>query len=184
MITILKEALASQELVSVYSDPYRSGSCSLGKIYSIGKKIFAMRSMTPDGHDDGVVVRQIADVFKIESGGKYEKKVGFLHEEKLRVVKDKSYDAKQFGDFSTALRYAFKQKFVISVWLEMDEDDAYQSGYVSSINTKTFKLDRLDDFGIADGSSVLKIEFIQGLDVDGSNERALHSLHTSSSKIY
>jgi hypothetical protein len=184
MIAILKDALASQELVSIYADPSRPGSCSVGKIYSIGKTVFAMKSMTQDGRDDGILLRKVENVFKIEGGGKYEKKIGFLHEEQLRLVKDRTYDLKQFADFSTALRYASKQKFVISVWMEMDDDDEYQSGYISSITTKTFKLDRLDDFGIANGFSVLKIEYIQGMDIDGSNERALNVLHSSVAKIY
>jgi hypothetical protein len=183
MITkILKEALSSGEIISVYANPGRPSSCSVGSLIEMNSDILVIKSLTPDGVSDGVILRKRAHVSKIERGGIYEKKIAFLLSRK--VSSGSELFSVKIRNFLEAFRAAKKHKVVVSIWLETDDDDAYASGLVGDIGKNTILLSKIDDYGRSEGEVCFQLSDVEAIDIDGDTERRLALLNANLVEAY
>jgi hypothetical protein len=186
LLQTLGKAQRSKQIVAIYTDPSSPGSSSIGYVKGIGKEVVTLASLTSGGESDGLVVRKLSHIFKAEVGGVYAQKLAVLNSHEPHSSDRGKSEERTNGvaQFQEALESAKAGGLIVSIWLEMDTDDSYTSGFVERVQSKEVLIRKLDDYGRADGFVVFSITDIEALDMDGSTERRLGLLHKAANYDY
>ena len=127
---ILEKAKRSRNIVAIYSDQFSPASSSIGYVSMISKHIIELDAIAPNGVSDGIIIRKLVKVFKVEFGDRYAQKIGILSAQKLPVEPTRRASMRRKGvqSFYAALKHAKANNSVISIWLEAEADEAYRQG--------------------------------------------------------
>lgn len=182
----LEKARRSRRIVSIYSDRTSPLSSSVGYVNNIGKQTVSINGLSRDGEPDGIIIRKLANIFKVEVGDRYAQKLTVLSSARARVELAQPVPAYEggMGTFYTALKRAQSERLVVSVWLETDSDETYTTGFVHLITSKEVLLNKLDDWGRPDGNVIVAVADIEALDVGGVSERRLAFLYAAGEYDY
>jgi hypothetical protein len=174
LLSYLNTSYKNKEIVLIYTNPEQTQSFSAGVVSEIFDNEVIISHYLPNGKHDGYVIKQIDDIYKIETNSKYVKKIKILSKinktkhDKLCRVKD---DA-----FLTLLTYAFETKKVVTIEL-IDSDNNDAIGFVEQINDKCCTVSMLNDYGEEDGVSIFNVSDISHLSCGGDDELVLKQLH-------
>lgn len=137
-----------------------------GKILSVNDYEFALLMYTPYGKFDGIIVKKIDDITRIEYDGQYD--------QKMQKVLSRNLDAENYciDDSlitSSILELSLKFNKIVSVELLNSGYDNVV-GFVDEIcdNKCTIKL--IDEYGYEDGYSFILISDITQVMFDGERE--------------
>lgn len=176
----LEKAKRLRRIVAIYSDRTSPSSSSVGYVNEIGKQTVALDGLARDGASDGIILRKLLTIFKVEVGDRYAQKLTLLSSQKARAELGRPLSGNNAGrmeNFRAALKRAKRENLVVSVWLETDTDDTYTSGFVHLLTAKEVLLNKLDDYGRPDGNVIFAVGDVEALDVGGASERRLAFLH-------
>ncbi|HBT65112.1 MAG TPA: hypothetical protein DEB10_10685 [Ruminococcaceae bacterium] len=174
LLSFLNASYRDIEIVLVYTNSEQTQSFSAGIVSEIFDNEVIISHYLPNGKYDGYVVKQIVDIYKIETNSKYVKKIKILSE--INNTKhDKLCRVKENG-FLTLLTYAYETKKVVTIEL-IDSDNNDAVGFVEQINDKCCTISMLDDYGENDGVSIFNIDDISHLSCDGDDEFVLKQLN-------
>lgn len=163
-----------EEIISVFTNVEESQKFSVGIVSELFENEIIINHYLPNGKYDGFIVKQIDEIYKIEKGSKYLKKIKILSQ--LHQVVHNKLERVQENGFSTLLTYAFKNKKVVSIELFGSENnDAV--GFVKKIDENSCTIVALDEYGEEDGFAIFSIEDITHLSCDGDEETVLKLLH-------
>ena len=173
-------------IVALYSNRNRPSASSIGFVNSVKNEVLSLNSITTSGEPDGIVMRKLSDIFKLEIGDVYAQKLGMLISKasQAKASAPFSLSGVRLESFLAALESARKAQVVVSVWLQMDSDDTYVSGFVGRIMGKQVLLNKLDDFGRPDGNVIFGADDVDALDIDGESEHRLAFLHSNAKYDY
>ena len=166
---ILDEFKSNEKIVSLFTDSEDVlGYCS-GIVLDYDEDYLIFNSIE-DGNDDGLMIFNTSDIFRIDTDGKHEKKLDSLFDKNNK----KEYKL-EYGEnlLDTVLDYSKKNNLVISVCLDYSLFDDYVMGFVSSYDEETLIIDSYDEFGEADGKTYINIDDIGHIMVLSSSEKAL-----------
>lgn len=143
-----------------------------GKILSVNDSEFALLMYTPSGNYDGIIVKSIDEIIRIEYDGQYEQK---MQKVMLRNIDAESYCIDGFLITNSILELSLKLNKIVSIeLLKSGYDDVV--GFVDEIcdNKCTVKL--VDEYGYEDGYSFILISDITQVMLDGERESLLQKL--------
>ncbi|MDF1494829.1 hypothetical protein [Caproiciproducens sp. CPB-2] len=174
LLTCLAVLNRDKEIVLIYTNAEQTQNFSAGVISEIFDNEVIISHYLPNGKYDGYVVKQISNIYKIETDSKYVKKIKILG--KINKTKYDQLCRVQGSGFLTLLTYAHETKKVVTVELiNSGNNDA--TGFVQQINDKYCIILMLDEYGENDGVSMFNIEDISHLSCDGDDEIVLKQLH-------
>ena len=179
MKELLKKYTNSNEYVCVYANPNNSSLFSFGKILAVGEDFFAFLELDVDGAFDGVEIRLIDEVGRIETKSAYvEKMKKLIDGNGLDVI-----DTLRFGGEVVAdtLKYSQKNKRVVSI--ELNKSGNYDVvGIVESIDGNMCKVSSIDNYGFSDGYAEFCIGDITMMTLMSKNDRITEKLFEKSKK--
>lgn len=166
---ILEEFKNNRNIVSLFTDSEDAlGYCS-GIILDYDEDYLLFNSIE-DGKDDGLMLFNTSDIFRINIDGKHEKKLDSLFDKNNKKEYNLEYKESLLD---TVLNYSKENNLVISVCLDYSLFDGYIMGFVSSYDEDTLIIDSYDEFGEADGKTYINIDDIGHIMVLSSSEKAL-----------
>ncbi len=179
MKELLKKYTNSNEYVCVYASPKNSSGFSFGKILAVDEDFFAFLELDVDGAFDGVEIRLIDEVRRIETKGAYvEKMKKLIDGNGLDVI-----DTLRFGGEVVAdtLKYSQKNKRVVSI--ELKTSGNYDVvGIVESTDGDMCKVSSIDNYGFSDGYAEFCIGDITMMTLMSKNDRITEKLFEKSKK--
>ena len=155
-------------VVAVYCDRTQPCKCSVGYIRCINKSHIVLKHIDTNGLEDGYVLRNFNDIYRIDSNGKYEnyiekkyKRRGIIHEE---IGLDANKDL-----LMQLLCIALDSNKIVSISM-LDEEVI--TGYVDKIiEHNGVVLRSIDMYGECDGNTIIYMSDIQGLNYDSFEHR-------------
>lgn len=172
MLKFLKQVCDDNRCVSIYSNSNDMSKFIYGRIISVNEDYIAIYMISPDGDFDGILVKQVDEVVRVEVGGQYDEKMKKL----LLSCELPAFDH-IFCDnfFESLLQVAVKTKKIVSIELmNSGYDDVV--GYAEELNRETCTIKQVDSYGHSDGVSIIAIDRISQISYDSQNEQRILKL--------
>lgn len=173
----LEEAMQDKRIVSIYTSDDWS-SYSVGYVVSIDDTHICLESITGSGESIGFEIRSLEEITKVETFGKYEKKIEKLANHQGEIIQAVTLPPPSRGIIHEILKLALQRKCVITVWADDAEESI--SGYVSSIENDTITIQAVDEFGDNDGISVVPQGKVTSIDFCTKEEQLREFLNKKS----
>jgi len=179
---ILEKIKSTNEIVSIHYDPFNMSSCSVGLVEAIDENFVRLKALSTHGQDAGYEVRRINEIFKIEIGGYYEKKIAFLNNNIGKVFSEKQLGLPYNEEtiLMGCLKQAMIHHLIVVVWCEDSEDSII--GYVKQIAKDSICFLSIDDYGKPDGEIFLKKSSIKYMDCNSTKAQVI--LFLNEKKFY
>ncbi len=173
---ILESAKLSNTLVSVYIDSDDWDQYSVGFVDMVSETHVRLRAVSKNGEPAGFEIRVLTEIFKIESGGKYESKLEKLSQNQGKVFKEVKPNAESSGDLVLdSLQQSLDESIIIVLW-GSDPDDSLV-GYVEKLDSDLVSLRLINEFGEDDGISTIEIDEITSVDFNTQSEQVRKFLY-------
>lgn len=167
MIKILNELIEKNSWACFYTNNLETDKFIYGKILSFNDDEIAIHSVAPSGEDDGVVVMNMQNVFRIEINGQYALKMAkLINDEDIRSY---SIPFQDNNLMTSVLKYSMQQKEVASI--ELVNSGLWNVvGIVDTIDSSICTVNQIDEYGFDDGVSVLDINSVTKLSICSQEE--------------
>ncbi len=150
----LKNICKKMNFVSIYSNFDDTEKFIYGKVLCVNEDEVLIYMLSPNGDYDGILVQQTADIFRVEYGGDYERKMKALSSDYDLPNFDCPVDESDIG-FSI-LKNAFDTKEIVSI--ELLNSGIYDLiGVVEEIDENNCKIKQYNDYGCEDGYSIVNL---------------------------
>lgn len=177
MGVIMKNQIRSFEknnkFVCVYTDFDNTSKFIFGKIIKVDDEYFSILSFTPNGKSDGVVVKLIDDILKIEYENKYTEKMEKIISENLKDVSVNEQNSQ--GVVYSVIDDAMKNKRIVSIELNKSGFDDVV-GVPTKVTENLCQVLVIDEYGFSDGFSLFDISDITQISISSESERVLEEL--------
>ena len=107
---MISQCMQNKEIVLIFCNPEDTESFSAGYIDALSSNEVLMTHIDAFGKKDGLVVKPLSYIFKLEYGGKYSKKIGILDQINGNMHKNEKLDLSLNSLFETILNYACSNK--------------------------------------------------------------------------
>jgi hypothetical protein len=159
--------------VSVYINAKDTSKFIFGRIICSDEEYFVARLLDPCGNYDGILVKEINEIVRIDSDDKYGKKIERLAEGK--AGQDIELSLKGDNLVKEVLEKTRNENKIVSVEiLHSGESDVI--GFVESITENMCTIKQIDPYGEEDGVSHILLDDITELSYDSVHEDALSTL--------
>lgn len=170
MFKILSELYKSKELACFYNDYESTKTFYVGYIIALNKKEIAIQLISVDGTDDGIIVTDTNNIFRVETGGQYiekiKKLVSFLE------IPDFSDALEENEICKSVLKFADDTKEIVSIELSSSSFNDVV-GFVEDVSENVCRINQIDEYGFNDGCSYIKIEDITEISYSRIEEKRL-----------
>lgn len=174
MLKILKNTMKESGQISVYANINDTSKFLYGKILCADEDWFSLYMVSCDGTFDGIIVKPIESIIKIETDGQYDEKMKKLCN--LSSLPNFPYKLKEGAIKVSVLQIALETRKVISLeLLESGIDDVV--GIVEDITDEFCKIKQIDQYGMYDGFSFVKINDITQISYDSQEEKTVLKLY-------
>ena len=170
MIDLCKKCFELNTVGSFYCNQAEAGKHLTGYIAAYCEDEMIIKHISPDGYYDGFILLHISDLIRIDMLGQYEQKVSALYV--LRKQHHPFLDCSNNSYFPTLMDFASENGLVVTVEL----DNSVISGFVEHYNEHMTCLQVINEFGLADGTTILINDSILSVAVDTSHEQNLKLL--------
>jgi hypothetical protein len=180
---VLMEALREKQLVCVFRDPSDLRRFAVGYVAGVSESDYSLRQVDPDGHLDGLDIGSIDDIIEIRKESRYARQISLLMEnqdaEKGKSAPGWTGKPNPESCLEEVMRQAWKEKLVVNLLIATGDDELRFYGMVRELTETHARIDVLTDDGEPDGTSVIRLDDIAGLQVNTRDERkvALFSRH-------
>lgn len=172
MIEMMKQYAESGEFVALYTDLGNTSSFIYGRILAVDDTWVAILPVTQDGVSDGLLVKLCEDVFRMDAGGEYAKKMQRLMGSNSEL-EDYSIDAERIAE--SVLQLAKTEHEIVAVEIENSGIDDI-TGFVKDSNDKIVIFDVMDSYGAPDGIAMIKASGISQIEYNGIAEKRIQRL--------
>ena len=171
----LTNALKQQRLVEVYADD--EDRFSVGTVAALDATHFRLNALDPAGQPDGIEVRALADVSRVETETDYlTRRIARLKD--LYGTTPRNNPQRLAGSDSNLLRDALALSIedgtVVTIWT--DGGDIQYTGVVAKLSNNAGTILDLDEYGDADREVAFRIAAIRALDFGGEDQRIIQHL--------
>ncbi len=171
----LSEFRKTGEFIAVYSG---SDKFIFGTVCGIDEEYFALKSYTPNGDNDGYIVKRIDSVTAVEHKSKYiEGLKRIIDAKKLLQPKNvvhSSIDFEKESLVETVLEVSSDENKVVSV--ELEDFETLIVGNVKSVDDPLCVIKQINEYGEPDGERIFPIEQINSVCIDTTDETKLNLL--------
>lgn len=178
MLTQLSLFQKNGKFISIYTDKNDTSRFIFGKILSVTNDHVLIYTLAPNGSYDGVVVKEVNSIIRIEAGDRYSEKMM-----KLACAEANIQTLLQEADADNlvlllALVAAQHKKIVSIELLESGENDVV--GFVEDVESGILKVKQVDSYGMIDGHSFIYLDDISQISLDSDDERIIERLFAKS----
>lgn len=170
MLTQLERSLKSGEVISVYCDRDNPQCHLTGFVQHYNDSELLLSHITPYGEYDGYVLLRIGDIFRVDSGGDYEKKIKALYHIKKQSHRDICFSSEEI--LFTLLDFAAENDLAVTLNFE----NTSVSGFVGSSGEKA-EINVVDEYGRNQGISVVDVNEVVYFSVDTVDEQNMKLLN-------
>lgn len=148
----LKEAQELKRTIEIYTDRDNMESFCFGFINSIDEEYVYINDITQDGEEDGMTVRRLSDIYRVEYGGYYE-----IRLEKLYRIKKQSHEEfPSYDSFDKFLKAMKLSKSIVTISIGTYDNNIEASGIIENIDGEKIYL--LELSGIAHRRSIIVLD--------------------------
>jgi pimeloyl-CoA synthetase len=159
VVDTLKEAKDNNKMVSIHTNPFNQSKCNVGYVDEVNGSWVRIRSVSPEGEDDGCMVISVENIYRIGIDSKYTKKVELIKKNLPNVFKAIDFSLPMESNIVyTTLKEAQKKELVVILWTQDERDSII--GYVKEFDLDTVKILSLDEFGENEGLDVVSLDEI------------------------
>lgn len=158
-----------------YCSYYTSDDCDkffFGKIIALNKDEVAIQLYSTSGGNDGIIVKRLSDIYRIECDSKYNKKMEKLigsDSIKSNIVIDSN------SIFESAVKVAIENALVISIVL-FDCDHVNATGIPLSLDNEICTINQIDDYGQEDGITSFLFDNVTQIEINTEYEQIIKKL--------
>lgn len=184
---ILREAQREKQLVCVFRDPTDLRRFAVGFVEAVSDTDYSLLQIDPDGNADGLDIGSIDDIIEIRKESRYVRQIALLMEKEEDPAAKAAQEAMKGWSggptpescLDEVLRQSMLDKLVVNILLATGDDELRFYGIVRELSETHVRVDILSDDGEPDGTSVIRIDDIAGLQVNTREERkvALFNRH-------
>ncbi|MDR1613028.1 MAG: hypothetical protein LBT97_09630 [Planctomycetota bacterium] len=171
---VLMEAHREKRLVCVFRDPSDLRRFAVGYVAGVSESDYSLQQVDPDGNLDGLDIGAIDDVIEIRSESRYARQICLLMENrdepKGRATPGWTGKPNPESCLDEVMRQALKEKLVVNLLIATGDDELRFYGIVRELTGTHTKIDVLTDDGEPDGTSVIRLDDIAGLQVNTRDE--------------
>lgn len=178
MLEKILEIMKNSGLIAVYMNSENTDSFCLGRVDYADDEFFMVNEISPKGEEEGIVLRKIQSVFKVEKENSYCKDMEILM--KIKNTEFKEYNFKNEELLSQVLKYAIDNELVVTLFYKNDEKQA--TGFLEEVDNDICKLRKIDDCGYENSQLLIPINEICGVDCDNEKEKKIKLLWKLNSK--
>lgn len=169
MRTLINNLIKTGELVSIYRGDNLS-SFIFGKIILADDNYYALSCVSPYGEQDGLLIAEINEIIKIETGEKYNRKIERICKIKNTIIPN--YELNHNAILESTLQLSYRNKKIITVNLIGDEHENIV-GFVEKITDNICTITLIDDYGSINGKVNFKLHDVTLLSYDSQDENLL-----------
>ncbi len=180
---MLREAQKDRQLVCIFRDPCDLRRFAVGFVQAVSDADYTLQQIDPDGNPDGIDIGSIDDIIEIRKESRYARQITLLmeKEEDPQAKPTQGWNGKPHPEscLDEALKHAMKERLVVNILLATGDDELRFFGIVRELTETHTRIDILSDDGEPDGTSVIRLDDIAGLQVNTRDERkvALFNRH-------
>lgn len=174
MIRSINYCFQHKIVASFYCDDCNAESHLVGYIEKFNDSEILIAHISPHGYYDGFILKQIADIHRIDYDGEYEKKVKKLYE--LRKQSHSTICTFNPDDdeiLYSLLDFSKENDYVVSLVFA----DSSISGFVNGYSDDVIYLEIISDYGVGAGISIINTNEVLAIAVDTDLEQDLKLLH-------
>lgn len=145
----------SEKIVSIYDDISEGESFYAGYIDSVTDTGVRLQGISTNGVENGYSVHLFEDIFQVNYGGVYEKKIEFLVKNRSKLLESENLSNKEnIKDFvDETLREAKDKNLFVKI---VSNNCNVGYGFVQRVTPEFVELTGVDDSGEKDNTSFLK----------------------------
>ncbi|MCC8189310.1 MAG: hypothetical protein LIP77_01565 [Planctomycetes bacterium] len=184
---ILREAQREKRLVCIFRDPSDLRRFAVGFVEAVSDADYTLQQIDPDGHPDGLDIGSIDDIIEIRKESRYARQIALLMENEEETGKTGGgWNGKPNPEscLEEVLKQSMLDKLVVNVLLATGDDELRFYGIVRDMTESHVKIDVLSDDGEPDGTSVVRLDDIAGLQVGTREERKVTLFHRHRMHLY
>ncbi len=172
MLITLKEIRDKNIFASVYTNGYNTSKFLFGKVLYVDAEWFVMYLLLPDGNYDGIMLKSVGDVFRIELDSCYNQRMQKLMQTKALPEIDIEF---QENALMSLLNFAQNKKQLVSLEL-LSSGEWDVIGKVDSVLHDICVIKQFDVDGNEDGKSYISIKDITQLSMGSQEETIIQQL--------
>lgn len=172
---ILREAQREKQLVCIFRDPTDLRRFTVGFVEAVSDTDYTIQQIDPDGNADGFDIGTIDDIIEVRKESRYVRQIALLMEKEEAPVSSKGLQGWGGGPspescLDGVLRQSMMDKLVVNILLATGDDELRFYGIVRELSDTHVRVDVLSDDGEPDGTSVIRVDDIAGLQVNTREE--------------
>ena len=158
---VLHAARERGALVCLYRSCY-SNKFSAGFVLAVSEDDVIIESVSPRGHCDGWILRELDELCRIDSQGIYEEKLMSLYRVRGGAHARDFLPATDLGsNLKVELLEAARQNdSAVRIHTGADEDI---EGFVREVGAQTVSIEKFNEYGVSDGDCTLDMESVEGI---------------------
>lgn len=174
---ILNKLIKANKVVSIFSDYDNKEKCTVGFIKGFDDVYVLIICIDVNGEYDGIALRKLDCIYRIDFDGIYETKIHRLYElkneENCEFLFNKSIDI-----FGQLIKYAISYDKVIEISIDEDNEQELIVGTVNSYNEdKIVYIKKINSYGENDGITIINEQDTVTLNCDSRDARDLQLLN-------
>lgn len=174
MFENILSAIKDRDMLCVYIDDKNTESFCFGRLDYADDRFFLINEISPKGLEEGIVLRKIDSIFKIEKDSQYCNDMKLLM--KANDTEFKKYDFKNEKLVYEVLKYALDNKLVVTLFC--GDEESKVTGFPLEIDNDFCKLTVVDDYGYEyEQQFIVYLNEVWGIDCDNEKEKRLKLLH-------
>ena len=164
-----------KKLIAVYTNIDNTNKFAAGYVVGVNEQYFILAAITPAGKYDGFLLKKTEPIYKISTDGRYIDKL-------LQLISINKTEVNLMFDHDNLIQqllvFAQQNRAIVSVELiDSGYDDCI--GFVELIDENVCKIQEINEYGEADGVSLIKLSDITKVSCDDSDDQPLKLLYES-----
>lgn len=173
MIKILKELCSAGTFLNIYSNEYDTSKFIYGKVLALDSTHIALSAVSPCGNFDGIIIKELSSIIRVEVGDKYSEKMS-------KLMNAANYNELSFlidpdDVMRSSLETAKTLREVVSLEL-LNSGDWDITGLIEKIEGEVCVIHQLNEYGGFGGFSYIDPANITEASIASSDERIIMAL--------
>lgn len=167
MIKSIEKTYNERRIVSIYSDRENTDKHFTGYIGAYNDTEILIEHISPRGLYDGYIFISVDDIYQLDCGGLYERKIEKLYQMKRQA--HESIEIKDNAIFYSMVKFAQRKGFIVYAELQ----DSAVRGFVRECDEDTMRINAVTEYGNHDGICEIRTDEIKIFSVDTEDEQDL-----------
>ncbi|MFA6808845.1 MAG: hypothetical protein WCR27_07615 [Eubacteriales bacterium] len=171
----LKELKKDRKIASFYTNENNTSKFIVGSVVDFNDDYFIISMISPQGLNDGLVLKETSSIIRINTDSMYENKILAL----ANYHKIKYCDIILNGNnlIFELLSLAKMKNYIITIELLNSGFNDVQ-GYVGSIENDSCNIKQITEYGDLDGIDLIKISDITEISCNSDDDRIIEILYS------